>query len=635
MKKLILSAVSLSLLLLIASSAGAQSISNPYYANPTWKLWATDTTPVTDGTLVTPGQVGIMSTTNLTNMFYPDDIVTPGKYLEYRKIDWGGRKYAGFWDDVYFSVDQNSGDTQPHSWLPGGYYGDVTGLNTIWFGSDWCFRGYKGNIQGDPGIDGFGVNFTSQSTTMMGHDIANSGSNSQYGTTGLEQSWYFKNCLRGGVAHISYVEDKPTQMDDYFKALAPCYYDSLGSSGTEVKGLLKMILTGSYFQKTFKPELKRQGIYIATLLYIFKACLPYDAPYDSEVRHRVCYASDGGYVPPVNAYAREYHLYNDSAHLAAMIAMAKNMTVAPPISLIREVATLVGTKTYFNKTCALYEYGLNQGVQVRVSVSDSYDIAGRPLTFKVTKICGGTPQTTIVDEGGGNYLVTQPFYAGLPNCRTSILFIANNGIYDSNPAVLNLYYSGGSAVNQRPIYTGEQNKTVSPGGTVTYNLSASDPEGFQCSIYKKTQDLGTISGNTWTWTCPTSISLGAKLVPLLISDGTTGVNSTYLTVNVGYSGSTTSDEFALLKSFPNPVNLTTGGTAKVIGLTGNCVVTIYDSNGTRIRELREADQPAPNAGQVEWDGKNENGETVSRGMYMYVATSPAGSKKTKKIAILK
>jgi len=38
---------------------------------------------------------------------------------------------------------------------------------------------------------------------------------------------------------------------------------------------------------------------------------------------------------------------------------------------------------------------------------------------------------------------------------------------------------------------------------------------------------------------------------------------------------------------------------------------------------------------VEWDGKNENGETVSRGMYMYAATSPAGSKKTKKIAILK
>lgn len=96
MKKLILSAVSLSLLLLIASSAGAQSISNPYYANPTWKLWATDTTPVTDGTLVTPGQVGIMSTTNLTNMFYPDDIVTPGKYLEYRKIDWGAGNTRDF-----------------------------------------------------------------------------------------------------------------------------------------------------------------------------------------------------------------------------------------------------------------------------------------------------------------------------------------------------------------------------------------------------------------------------------------------------------------------------------------------------------------------------------------------------------
>src|SRR3989339_114626 len=518
------------ILLLFTGSVYTQTIKNPYWPSdpPTWKMWNTNPTTVTDAALIAPGQVGKMAPTAVTNRLFPDDIITPGKYLEYRTTDWAGRKYAGFWDDVYFSVDTNGGSPPtPHSWISSNYSGDA--LNNKWFNSSSWLNGY-GALYGDPGINKFGVNFTSQSTTGMGHDRANSSSS----TYDIERNFYFRNCLRAGPSTAaSFGESIYDQMFDMYQALVPSYYNSTGQSGTEIYALLKMMIVGGFLPKELKPELKRQGIYMATLLYIWKASLPYDVPYESELRHRVAYSSNGDNFVASSTVNRPFHLYKDTVHMAVMVDMAKNMTVAPPVALIKKVAVLSGTETYFYKTAALIQQASGQQVQLRVSTSDCYDIANRALTMR-WKLLYGNQSTTIVDEGGGNFLITVPSNANLPQGRTTILLIANNGIYDSNPACINIYRSTGG-VNKRPTFSGATNKVVFPGDTVTFNLTGTDPNGtgYPVSFYKKSYDVGTITGNTYTWVSTTGTTVGVYPVSILASDGTSGTNSTevYITVS--------------------------------------------------------------------------------------------------------
>ncbi|MEI7904251.1 MAG: hypothetical protein WCI43_02415 [Candidatus Firestonebacteria bacterium] len=95
------------------------------------------------------------------------------------------------------------------------------------------------------------------------------------------------------------------------------------------------------------------------------------------------------------------------------------------------------------------------------------------------------------------------------------------------------------------------------------------------------------------------------------------------------------DELSRVKTYPNPVKRSSGAVSKINGLTGNCTVEIYDGSGNKIRDLKEALQALPNSGYVEWDGNNSAGNLVGKGIYMYVVRSPAGNKKTGKIAILK
>jgi PKD repeat protein len=280
--------------------------------------------------------------------------------------------------------------------------------------------------------------------------------------------------------------------------------------------------------KELKPELKRHGIYIATMLYIWKASLPYDVPYESEVRHRVCWASNGGYV--IGIANRPYNLYLDSLHMSNMVAMAKNMTVAPPIALLKKVSVSGGTEVYFNKTAALIHQASNQQVQVSVNVLDSYDIADRALTYKWT-VLYGNKNSTVVDQGSGNYLITVPSDTNLPAGRTTIILTVNNGIYDSNPAAVNIYRPDG-AVNKRPLISGISNKTIFPGDTVTFNLTGTDPEGFPCVFYKRTQDPGILAGNLYTWTTTSGTTPGVYSVGIICSDGTTGINSTEAAITV-------------------------------------------------------------------------------------------------------
>jgi hypothetical protein len=124
-----------------------------------------------------------------------------------------------------------------------------------------------------------------------------------------------------------------------------------------------------------------------------------------------------------------------------------------------------------------------------------------------------------------------------------------------------------------------------------------------------------------------SSTRGAQLVAMV---GGNGTSSTTVTV--------AADSPTFVSTiYPNPVNFNTamGGTVKIRDLPVNCVMNIYSISGEKIRTLNETDQLIPNTGYIEWDGKNEGGEIVKQGIYMYVIKTPDGKKSTGKIAVKK
>jgi|GEM_PF-551625 len=90
--------------------------------------------------------------------------------------------------------------------------------------------------------------------------------------------------------------------------------------------------------------------------------------------------------------------------------------------------------------------------------------------------------------------------------------------------------------------------------------------------------------------------------------------------------------YGLDTNFPNPFNPTTAITFKVKE-AGNVSLNVYNLRGQRIRSLVNASREAGEY-TVTWDGKNENGESVTSGMYFYVL-QVNGFRATKKMTLLK
>lgn len=81
------------------------------------------------------------------------------------------------------------------------------------------------------------------------------------------------------------------------------------------------------------------------------------------------------------------------------------------------------------------------------------------------------------------------------------------------------------------------------------------------------------------------------------------------------SGEDTPKEYALLGNYPNPFNPTT---TIVYNLpqTSKVEVIIYDMLGKEVRSFNISSQPAGKQ-QITWDGRNNNNEQVTSGIYIY------------------
>ena len=94
--------------------------------------------------------------------------------------------------------------------------------------------------------------------------------------------------------------------------------------------------------------------------------------------------------------------------------------------------------------------------------------------------------------------------------------------------------------------------------------------------------------------------------------------------------------------FPNPVTFDTSArsTVKFKNLTADPIIRIFTVSGELVKTINPLFQVALTgtvndgiSGEAEWDGTNENGEKIARGIYLYMITDSSGRKKIGKIVV--
>ena len=91
-------------------------------------------------------------------------------------------------------------------------------------------------------------------------------------------------------------------------------------------------------------------------------------------------------------------------------------------------------------------------------------------------------------------------------------------------------------------------------------------------------------------------------------------------------------------SYPNPCYPEQGQVVKIANLPLDIEkIYIYTINGDLVRALEKGDEIEESLGYAvaTWDCRNEYGEEVARGTYVYLAATFGGEKKVGKIAVLK
>lgn len=505
--------------LILANQAVAEStarIKNPFYATPQWRLWHLDQRPVQAG----DKKLAPVPPQSRNIPVDPGPSAPAERFLVYRKGWSADQRYAGIWDDVYASADGR------HSFMPR-QWNDANGNSAK-------LRGQHMDLVISPEIRSLaklGLTFTSQSTTGMGHDLTDSYAD----IDNLERFFCFANTLRAGPAHSSYTEFQLERINDKYDAIVPCFFNSVGSSGSEVNALAKMMIAGGYLPKATKYRLKENGLYIPALLYIWKAGLPYDVPYTNELRHRVAYASNGrsedSYLPRQVEINHTYHKYDESKHLRNMVELAKSMDTAPPVALFQSAIINGGSIESINKTTIRVHQGFGETIRIRASARESFDLQDRPLRFNWSLLYGNTAANIEPSESGEVAVITVPFDARLPTGRTVIMLTVNNGLYDSNPAMINVFRQSGKD-NLRPSLSGLSDVAVLSGDSVRFSIDSEDPEGFPTVLYRWANEVGDINGTTFLWKTPRTKTLITEPVSVITTDGMSGYNSKQVMVSV-------------------------------------------------------------------------------------------------------
>lgn len=77
----------------------------------------------------------------------------------------------------------------------------------------------------------------------------------------------------------------------------------------------------------------------------------------------------------------------------------------------------------------------------------------------------------------------------------------------------------------------------------------------------------------------------------------------------------TADDYELIHNYPNPFNPVTNIGFRISDF-GFVRLEVYDLNGRKVATLLAGEMP-PGAHEVQWDGRNDRGEAVATGVYLY------------------
>ncbi len=515
-------------------------IHNPYYPNSKWRVWRDNEAPIENvQTMVRKGKDKVGATitlapTPVAKRIYPDGPLQKDKPIKWKTLTTPPKQFSGVWDDVYASWSGLHGYVRPTYRTI-----DDSAVHLRPKGLDHIIHFVEIRKLND--LLRCGINFVHQSTTGMSHTITNG-----YGVpmTTTYEKVYFSDCLVTSPAHASYTEEWHDRTKDMLLALVPTLFNSVGSSNSETMAITKMMIAGGYLPPASKLALKREGLYPSALLYMWKASLPFEVPYDHELRHRIAYRAFGDERQHVGKYGHAgsergnlsiaYHRYDEIAHMRAMIRMAESMTVLPPEAILDDITVEGGTSRYQLKKTALIMQEPGQDVTVRVSTAKSYDIADRPLTVRWKLLNGNHATTCVPGETPGTWVISVPWDETLPEGRTAIALIVNNGEHDGNPAIINVYRKRGDLpppggynyssphANKRPVLLGLQDQVVKAGKTVKLVLDAVDPEGQPVRYFKRAGEPGELKGNVYTLKMPRGKSAMDVAVTIIASDGSAG-----------------------------------------------------------------------------------------------------------------
>ncbi len=162
---------------------------------------------------------------------------------------------------------------------------------------------------------------------------------------------------------------------------------------------------------------------------------------------------------------------------------------------------------------------------------------------------------------------------------------------------------------------------------VTWKNSTTVAADVYVLVGNKRQDLVTdnaVDRGTSKWRVPKDEGSYT-----LVVEAANGAKAS-VTVFVGAAGEPETAAAGAPKIYPspNPLDLSAGAAAATFaGAPAGAKVTIYDLEGLKVAE-RDNDP-------LSWDGRNERGDVVAGGTYMYVLETPGGEKFTGKLAVVK
>ncbi len=528
-------------------------IHNPYYMEPLWKLWAVDPSPVVIDRKNFHVRLESIAEDNFPVPVFGEK---PGTAVEFTRD--GSSSMAGFYDDVYLSLDNgHSGLSYP----PKDFFLTAGKMSTA--------QDYQSRFD-------LGVNFTSQSYAGRGRAIVDDLVHSLM----TEKYFFFANSIRATPAHNSFKDTGEEGVTDYYDGLFSASFQSIGQSGSEVHALSKMMIAGASMPRSMKDLLKKNGAYAITLLTIFKMALPYAdesgaaLPFESELRHRPAYSSNGDPVHKQFCSANvHFYGYDEDLHLWEMARLAREMNVAPPVTILSlagvQIKTGEGVITdretigrrikSWGLTSIRFWGKSGESIEALIDLRKSYDLQGQDLRYRCQSLYPNQQNVTVRVAEPGLFLVTVDHDKRLPKGRIPIICTARNqGEIPGNPVFLNFYWPGEKelfdyglsrkiikqlglkkeavTVNRRPLFSMDlpgDTVACSPGDTVSVTINGVDPEGYPVIFYRRLGQRGILKGGVFEMKIAEDAENHIETVHFLLSDGTGGYTGRQLKLAVG------------------------------------------------------------------------------------------------------